>query len=499
SKGIGFQQFLPKVNFVYEPTTSAVCSKPKNLTVGRVNATTIECGWTPGGDETLWEVAWGYENFDPDDNTTWISHSVAPYNPSWIFDFTPDMTYVFAVRAVCDQDLGIYSNWTCPVVFTLETCPTPTNVTITDITTTEATVNWEGIGDTWITLYRGNYEMSTGFETLTLEGWTSESSVGNAAWTVGTGDYQTSPGTHSGSYNAKITHTTTGNETWLISPMMDLAGIDIAYLDFWYINRSWSGDVDELGVYYRIDGGDWNPLFLTAEAHGTWTNERVDLADLATHDNCQIGFKMTDHYGYGVGLDDIQISGYKFAGSYVAYSPAQSITLTNLNPNTTYTFYMRPECDGVAGTATDWMYFTTEDTAVTQTIELAAGYNWVSFYVEAGDPIELLDMLKTSLGDNGLSIEANGLGTIYDGVEWFGDLDYEGIYNEQMYLIEVNDDCTVELQGTPADPANYEFNIQPGYNWVGFPSSVEVSVVDALADFEAEEEDMIEGPDGVLY
>ena len=133
-----------------------------------------------------------------------------------------------------------------------------------------------------------------------------------------------------------------------------------------------------------------------------------------------------------------------------------------------------------------------------QTVTLSQGWNWFSTYIEA-DPIELLDQLKASLGDNGLSIEANGLGTIYDGVEWFGDLDFEGIYNEQMYLIQVSADCTIELQGTPVDPTLYEITINPGYNWIGFPSSVEVSVTDALADFEAEEDDQIEGPDGVSY
>ena len=493
SKAISFQQFLPKTSFVYAPTGYTVCSKPKNLTVGRVNATTIECGWTPGGDETLWEIAWGYENFDPDDNTTWISHSVAPYNPCWIFDFTPDMTYVFAVRAVCNEGQGVYSNWTCPVSFTLETCPTPTNVTITDITTTEATVNWEGIGDTWISLYRGDYEMSTGFETQTLEGWTSVSSVGNAAWIVGVGDYQTTPGAHSGSYNAKVTHTTSGNETWLISPMMDLAGIDIAYLDFWYINRSWGSDVDELGVYYRIDGGDWNPLFITAEAHGTWTNQRVNLALLATNDNCQIGFKMTDHYGYGVGLDDIVISGYKYAGGNWAYAPAQSFTFTNLNPNTTYTFYMNPSCDGVNGASTDWFYFTTEEeTTVTQTIELVEGWNWISTYIDM-NAVDGMAMLQESLGDHATQIV-----TFDDSAEYFDGVWYWGsgeenkqLTNSEMIMVEVAEDCTVTLEGPVV--GEVEITINPEWNWIGYPIDTELDFTEAMSDFDAEDEDSFMG------
>ena len=183
----------------------------------------------------------------------------------------------------------------------------------------------------------------------------------------------------------------------------------------------------------------------------------------------------------------------------VAVEDAEYV-FTGLTPETEYCLRVQGVCEGTESAWSGIVFFTTTElTLVTQTIELTEGYNWVSFYVEAGDPVELLDMLKTSLGDNGLSIEANGLGTIYDGVEWFGDLDYEGIYNEQMYMIEVSADCTIELQGSIVNPEYHVITINPGYNWIGFPGSVEVSVADALAEFEAEDEDMIEGPEGVSY
>ena len=476
SKAIVYQQFLPKTSFVYAPTGNTVCRKPKDFTVGRVDATTIECGWTPGSDETLWEIAWGYEDFNPDDNTTWISHAYGPYNPCWISNFTPDMTYVFAVRAVCNQSQGVYSNWTCPVSFTLETCPTPTNVTITDITTTGATVNWEDIGNTWITLYRGDYEASYDFETNTLEGWTTE---GDAAWTVGVGDYYSSPGSHSGSYNAKITHTTNGNETWLISPMMELTNADIAYLDFWYINRSWGGDIDELGVYYRIDNGEWHTLFVTTEAHETWTNQRVNLASLATNDNCQIGFKMTDNYGYGVGLDDIQISGYKYVRGYWAYAPAQSITFTNLNPNTTYTFSMVADCDGESSFGSDWMFFTTEDvTTLTQTVTLTAGSNWFSTYLE----ITLADLQAAlvATGNTSITIASQNQSISYQNGRWRGTLNLD---LSQMYKISVDNACEIVIEGTPVNPAERPVTIHNGTNWIAFPLSSSMSLNDAFYGF----------------
>ena len=137
----------------------------------------------------------------------------------------------------------------------------------------------------------------------------------------------------------------------------------------------------------------------------------------------------------------------------------------------------------------DTFYYTP---SVTQTIELSAGWNWISLYVELGDPVESLQMLEAALGDNAVSINASEIYTEYfgDGF-WIGDLDDEGITNEQMYMIEVVNDCEIELEGMVANLANHAITIYPGWNWIGFPSSEELNLEDALADFEAEEGDQL--------
>jgi hypothetical protein len=128
-----------------------------------------------------------------------------------------------------------------------------------------------------------------------------------------------------------------------------------------------------------------------------------------------------------------------------------------------------------------------------QTITLFQGWNWVSLSVEAGDPVELLQMLEAALGDNAVQIQSFDDNTEFDGEEWFGGLDDTGISNAQMYMIEVVNDCTVELQGTPADPADYEIYIEPEqWTWIGYPCTVEQDIAAALADFEPEEGDQIQ-------
>ncbi|MCR5036888.1 MAG: choice-of-anchor J domain-containing protein [Bacteroidales bacterium] len=154
-------------------------------------------------------------------------------------------------------------------------------------------------------------------------GWTQE---GNGTWSVGTGDYSSSTGAATGTYNAKINHGTTGNNTYLITPAMDLSNATSATVSCNYINRSWAGDTDGFGVYYRVNGGAWNELMYTTSAHSTWTaSGDITLTGLAA--NYEIGFKFYDSYGYGVGLDDVVVtaditSGGGGGGGYEPYVPS---------------------------------------------------------------------------------------------------------------------------------------------------------------------------------
>ena len=147
--------------------------------------------------------------------------------------------------------------------------------------------------------------LNEGFEGGVMPaGWTSE---GDNQWTVGTGDYSISTGSNSGSYNALITHVTRNDETYLVTPAMDLSSATSGTVNCYFVNRSWAGDIDEFGIYYRVNGGAWNELFYTTDVHSSWTpTGDIALAGFAA--NYQLGFKMVDNYGYGVGIDDIVVN-----------------------------------------------------------------------------------------------------------------------------------------------------------------------------------------------
>jgi hypothetical protein len=133
----------------------------------------------------------------------------------------------------------------------------------------------------------------------------------------------------------------------------------------------------------------------------------------------------------------------------------------------------------------------------TQSIELVAGWNLISTYLAIEDPVEMLDMLKASIGENATEIQSEDNMTEFDGAEWFGDMDDIGLENEKGYFVNVITDCTVELTGTPANVGDFAINIHNGWNYIGFPSAVAIEVNTALAGFEAADGDQIQTDYGV--
>lgn len=129
----------------------------------------------------------------------------------------------------------------------------------------------------------------------------------NCSWSVVTEHAESNYTPHSGTHFAFIGHCSNGRKTKFRTGSIDLESYSSATLNFWYINRSWRGDIDALTVYYRTSSTDeWTPLFSTSEGHGTWTECTISLPNLS--DDYEIAFESTDHYGYGIGIDDILVT-----------------------------------------------------------------------------------------------------------------------------------------------------------------------------------------------
>ena len=328
----------------------ADCMKPSRLIATEVAPTFVVLDWTEYGASENWLVSY---------DGTFVEANDRPFT---ITGLEPETEYTIAVSPICDTSL-----WSRPLTLTtLVACPAPFNVEVNDITYNSANVTWTGYSDSYTVFYRTapvivQTLLNVGFEGGVMpDGWYVEGDTQDTTktWRVGVGDSQSSTGTHSGDYNALIIHASNGNVTYLVTPAMNLSGQSNLKLSFWYINRIWSGDIDGFAVCYREgEDGDWIELWSTIENHQTWTFKSINLTGLP--DNCQIGFRMMDGYGRGVGLDDIligaeQIGEWEEITTLAGYLP---FALTNLEVDTEYEVYVTADCYDVA--VSDTVSFTT--------------------------------------------------------------------------------------------------------------------------------------------
>ncbi len=250
-------------------------------------------------------------------------------------------------------------------------------------------------------------------------GWTTD---GPGSWSVGVGDYSTSTGAGHGSYNAKITHGTTGNVTKLITPEIDLSTVASAELSFMHIQRSWSGDIDQLRVYYRTSSsGSWTQIAEYTAAFASWTTEDgIVLPNLSS--TYQIAFEHTDKYGYGVGVDNIVIvqgASCPKPADLAATPNGQSATLTWTSDASS--FHVAYSADGTAN-PDDLTYTTVTTNSYTKdNLALDADhYFWVRANCSGTDQSDWAGPVSVHIGycvPAPTSVDGNGISNVTFGID----------------------------------------------------------------------------------
>lgn len=153
---------------------------------------------------------------------------------------------------------------------------------------------------------------------------------------------------------------------------------------------------------------------------------------------------------------------------------------------TTLTF----EVNAVYGDILNPYIFNFVDESTTQTTVFHQGWNWVSSFVEL-DEIDALGLLEEGLGQNGLMVKSqnNGFVSYLPDFGWYGSL--VAIDNKSTYQVNVANDCTFELTGHTANPANHPITLHSGWTWVGYPVNDEMSVAEALSHIMPQNGDML--------
>ena len=131
---------------------------------------------------------------------------------------------------------------------------------------------------------------------------------------------------------------------------------------------------------------------------------------------------------------------------------------------------------------------------VNQTVELANGLNWWSTNLDI-----TLDDLKSAivaaLGANGNAIiKSQSTSIIYSNGMWIPEsLPFD---IREMYKIQVSEACEITLTGVLVNPSEEVLTINPGNNWIGFPSSTSMTVTEAFAGLNPENGDVVKSQTG---
>ncbi len=90
-----------------------ICSSPHSLSVMGIDESAATITWLAGSSETIWDIAWGIEGFDPDHGGY---HSQGLENNEFtIHDLEPNHNYHVYLRASCSE--FTYSVWSEPLMF----------------------------------------------------------------------------------------------------------------------------------------------------------------------------------------------------------------------------------------------------------------------------------------------------------------------------------------------------------------------------------------------
>ena len=129
---------------VYEPQPT--CPDPSDLLASSITSNSADLNWTDNAGASLWDIELGLNGFTPTGTPTQSSVT----NPYTYTGISSNTAYQYYVRADCGG--GDFSGWIGPFNFTtLESCPDPSGLSVSNITSSSADLNWteNGTATTW--------------------------------------------------------------------------------------------------------------------------------------------------------------------------------------------------------------------------------------------------------------------------------------------------------------------------------------------------------------
>ena len=308
------------INFVTPPTCPAVT----NVNVTAVTATSVTLDWTPGGSEGSWEIAYGEGAVDPATATV-VTAATHPYEVQNLTDAT---AYQFYVRAVCDAT--DHSSWS-PAVGAATPCGGALTLPYSE--------NFDGyVANSSSSSYPSDYPNDILPSCWSFLNRSTNSDEYPMAFLTTNSGYAVSG-------NCLFFRSSASTPLYAVLPEFT-DNLQSQVLTFTYRNEGVSTSNGTLSVGYMTDPADANSFVEvdTFPQTTTLTTDTVEFATVpATANNARIVFKYTggQYNNYYLSLDNINVtlagSGPVQTDPTVATTAATAVEQTSATLNGTIT------------------------------------------------------------------------------------------------------------------------------------------------------------------
>ena len=330
--------------------TDIACPTPTDLVVSNLKSTTVDLSWTSYAES--WQIQLG--DADPFEVTE---------NPYTLGGLEPETEYTLKLRGYCGAEDG-YSGWTQQVFTTLESCPQPRDIEVSNITSHTATVNWIGDSENFTVNYRiaGGYdidftedfadETAVSYSASTYylpEGWQSYNSSNGHSPRVSNGSNYSYISSMVGNY-LLLTTNATDQYAYAIMPQYS----NLYEVQFNYAYESTSYGTLTVGYVTDNTGYSTYTVLQAMTASTSWTPFTLSSADLTAINNANgyiaFCYQSGNSTFYSVAIDNVTI----VAGNNQTVGEWQSVTVTEgattaslsgLEAGTKYDVKVIPSCD----------------------------------------------------------------------------------------------------------------------------------------------------------
>ena len=337
------------------------CSAPENFAASNVTTNSVTLSWTETGMSEEWAILYMSEE-DTEAQVEFVDT-----NPYTLTGLNPNTYYIAEVIPMCgdyDQESNVIEFTTLDLP-----CPKPTNLTVSDVTMSSATLSWSGEADSYTIQYRVpsgfryDFESAAAFAVDDFSPCTTYDGDGYATYTIQnvTFDNQGYTGSfinfqsgiasglsaHGGnSFGACFAATTPSNNDWFILPAITINNGDV--FSFWAKEYTDSyPEAFKVGVY-RGNGAFSSYLAGSASSSitptTTWTEYSYDLSAYAGQ-TIQLAIQCVSNDAFIFCIDDIFVGNPSSDSWDVTLTDVTSpYTITGLQPETTYEWHVQGDC-----------------------------------------------------------------------------------------------------------------------------------------------------------